>query len=250
MPRILHLLVALFILCSLTTPLWAEAPSLATVVERLQAPFNQNEAATNIHDFSADFFQKARIASLNRTQTGRGTLTVGFAPDGNNESLTRFRWDYSVPEVQHLISDGVTLWVYLPDNHRVMVSSIADHLKQADDPLLFLRSLGHLERHFDLAWDSPMQTAAGDFLVRLTPKQPSAYIQHLTLVVPQQLLVAEQAPRFPLLGVVVATPYGTTTAIEFRDVQLNQHPASETFHFTIPQGVDIVRPTDLTGRAN
>lgn len=211
----------------------------ATLQELLQAPF-QPEAPTEqrISDFSATFAQEAHIASLNRTKQGHGKVTVRF----NADKAASFRWDYLEPEVQHIISNGIKLWVYLPESNRVMISDVAEHLKSGDDPLLFLRSLDNLERHFELSIPEPARSETGAYLLTLTPKEESAYVNTLTLHIPEEVVEGETSKRFPLGGVTILDPNGNTTALKFREVEVNTRPEAKTFSFSVPPGVEIVHP--------
>lgn len=215
----------------------------ATLQQLLQAPFQPDAPAEiSISDFSATFAQEAHIASLNRTKQGGGKVTVRFCTD----KAASFRWDYLEPEVQHIISNGKKLWVYLPESNRVMISSIDEHLKDGDDPLLFLRSLDNLERHFTLSLPEPPRSQSedhpGDYLLTLTPKQDSPYIRNLTLHIPAALLDTAQPGLFPLAGVTILDPNGNTTVLRFNQVETNTAPAPEEFMFTVPPGVEIVHP--------
>lgn len=236
--------------CALSAGLWApihshaaDAISVATLQQKLQAPFKPDAPPQiAITSFRADFDQQAHIASLNRSKDGHGKVSVRF----NADAPAAFRWDYLEPEVQHIISNGKKLWVYLPESNRVMISSIDEHLKDGDDPLLFLRSLDNLERHFTLSLPEPPRSQSedhpGDYLLTLTPKQDSPYIRNLTLHIPAALLDTAQPGLFPLAGVTILDPNGNTTVLRFNQVETNTAPAPEEFMFTVPPGVEIVHP--------
>lgn len=205
----------------------------------LEKPF-QPDATDEIRitDFRANFKQEAHIASLNRSKQGNGKVTVRF----NNDKAASFRWDYLEPEVQHIISNGIKLWVYLPESNRVMISAVNEHLESGDDPLLFLRSLDNLERHFKLSIPEPARTQKGAYLLTLTPKKESAYVSNLTLQIPAQIVEHKNASGFPLGGVTILDPNGNTTALAFSEVEVNTEPKAKTFSFSVPPGVEIVHP--------
>ncbi|MGC9519097.1 MAG: LolA family protein [Desulfuromonadaceae bacterium] len=234
--------VALICTGLLATPISASAQSTvdkAMLRDLLETPF-QPDAATEvrIRDFRADFKQEAHIASLNRSKQGKGKVTVRF----KSEQAASFRWDYLEPEVQHIISNGVKLWVYVPESNRVMISEVDEHLQSGDDPLLFLRSLDNLERHFKLSIPEPARAQNGAYLLTLTPKQESAYVSTLTLQIPAQIVENNNARRFPLEGVTILDPNGNTTALGFDRIEVNTEPEAKTFSFSVPPGVEIVHP--------
>ncbi|MEA3464457.1 MAG: outer membrane lipoprotein carrier protein LolA [Thermodesulfobacteriota bacterium] len=232
----------------LTTPVWAQNSSVSPeqLLELVQQRFNTNNTDYAVHNVEANFYQKAHIASLDRTQTGRGTMSMLFDHGDDNVIRTLFHWHYTVPSKQQVISDSKTLWVYMPDNNQVMVSEVNNQSYYSEDPLLFLRNLGKLSNHFSVVWGVKQRNNEGDYLLQLTPQRPSVYIKTLTLAVPQWLANATPIAGFPLHRATVLDPTGNTTQIEFRKVKINQNDNREQFTFAIPEGVEIVRPSDLT----
>ncbi|MDD2557016.1 MAG: outer membrane lipoprotein carrier protein LolA [Desulfuromonadaceae bacterium] len=249
-PRVPRKLLCLLCACALSAGLWTPAPShaateisVATLQQKLQAPFKSDAPSQlAITSFRADFDQQAHIASLKRSKDGHGKVSVRF----NADAPAAFRWDYLEPEVQHIISNGKKLWVYLPESNRVMISSIDEHLNDGDDPLLFLRSLDNLDRHFKLSIPDPPRSQSGDqlgdYLLTLTPKQESTYMRNLTLHIPAGLIDGTQPERFPLAGVTILDPNGNTTVLRFNQAKTNTASVPEEFTFRVPPGVEIVRP--------
>jgi outer membrane lipoprotein carrier protein len=119
---------------------------------------------------------------------------------------------------------------------------VAQHLESGDDPLLFLRSLDNLERHFELSIPKPACAENGAYLLTLTPKKESAYVSTLTLHIPQEVVEKNLEDRFPLGGVTIFDPNGNTTALKFDEVEVNTQPAAKSFNFSVPPGVEIVHP--------
>src|SRR5512134_1520276 len=124
-------LLTLVLAAVLAAPLPATAAAkesigLSDVIRALEEPFKAGAAAqTAIADFQGDFFQESRIASLDRIQRGRGRVAVKFERGrGDRVPLALFRWEYDQPTTQEIVSDGETMWVYLPENRQVIQSSI------------------------------------------------------------------------------------------------------------------------------
>src|SRR5512133_1371104 len=117
----------------------AAVVGLNEVVRALESPFKPG--ATNaVRDVRADFFQESHIASLDRTQRGRGEVTFKFDPGVSGRApVAMFNWQYNEPSRQQIISDGQTMWVYLPDSNQVIESDISDIEKaNATNPITFL----------------------------------------------------------------------------------------------------------------
>src|SRR5437762_709587 len=68
-------------------------------------------------DFEADFIQKDQNP-LNRNRQATGHLYL-MRP-------RKMRWDYTTPEEQHFISDGKTVYFYVPSDHQVNKEAVKD----------------------------------------------------------------------------------------------------------------------------
>ncbi|HXV19821.1 MAG TPA: outer membrane lipoprotein carrier protein LolA [Desulfuromonadales bacterium] len=228
-----------------------EDVSLQDVIQTLEGPFKANSATPSaIADFQADFLQESRVASLDRVQKGHGRVTVKFDRTRSDRvSRPLFRWEYDQPTRQEIVSNGKTMWVYVPENHQVIQSDIeASAQPRADDPLAFLTGLGNLSRDFQIAWASPNRDEQGNPVLELRPRQPSAVLQKLLVVVAKDA-VAEATRRgkpgsiFPILSTTVYDPSDNSTRIEFSGVRVNRRLPDSHFNFVPPKGVEVVRPT-------
>ena len=239
--------LSLLILALLGSPLHAEPPTLATVVAAVEAPFKQGSAVA-LKDLQARFIQQSQIATLDQTQEATGQLWLQYDRDLPPESLqTRFRWIYTEPLEQVFVSNGLTIWVYLPDNNQVILSEAVGLDQQPGmlNPVTLLTGLGELSRDFDVAWAEPRATRDGDYRVRLTPRMAPPYLTSIELTVSRVPLGAQGAPYFPLTGLTVIDPNDNRTEIWFRDPKVNEGVDPTLFLFDPPAGVDILRPEDI-----
>jgi len=221
---------------------------LSDIVTALETPFKyQTAEAEKINNFQANFHQQSLLTSIGRTQRGEGSVQFKFFASAE-KSRAKFRWEYRKPSVQEIISDGETLWVYLPENRQVIASDLQKiDTHQGENPVTFLSDLGHLSHNFTIDWGSPEVTSSGDYRLRLTPLNRSQYITQVDIVVSKDavnmwLKQHKTGEIFPILETLVVDPSGNKTAIQFQDVQVNQHLDSELFTFVIPPGVELVDP--------
>ncbi len=243
MKIVLVIALALFTGFSASAAETEEKTSLDRVIEALETPFRL-EGGRGISDFEADFFQLSRLSSLDREQKAHGVVMVKFGKEGE---LPRFRWNYLEPDPQEIVSNGATMWVYVPDNRQVIRSDLSRDLKRAEeDPLLFLTGLGRLTRDFTLSRNEPFLDEEGNFILDLKPRNPSPYIQRLKMVVRKEALAekATGSPVFPLLSSTVIDPAGNVTTIEFRNVRVNRGIPEDRFTFSVPEGVDVLDSAD------
>jgi outer membrane lipoprotein carrier protein len=96
----------------------------------------------------------------------------------------KFRWQYDQPTTQEIVSDGETLWVYLPENNQVIQSNIemVNEARQ-NDPMTFLTGLGNLSRDFQISWASPNRDIDSNYVLELRPRRVSSLMNRLVIVV-------------------------------------------------------------------
>lgn len=257
MKKVLKLTPLLLLIWTLASPASAkEIIGISDVIQTLENPFRIDAVAARgttrsaIADFEADFFQESRLVSLDRTQRGRGRVQVRFdRTRGDRVPLTMFHWTYDQPTNQEMVSDGRTMWVYLPENNQVIQSDI-EFTSQAreNDPMTFLTGLGNLSRDFLITWASPNLDVEGNYVLELKPRRVSQLIHKMQIVVDRDAVFeftrnASTGDLFPFLSTTVYDPNGNATLIEFQDIRVNRGLSDFNFRFMIPAGVDVVRPT-------
>ena len=268
------------VLAATATSAWAV--SLSDVIRTLETPFQTGTAKeSRIYDYSADFFQESKIASLDRLQRANGRVEVAF--DYQREQTVpdvKFHWQYDQPTTQEIVSDGETLWVYLPENNQVIQSNI-EMVNQArqNDPMTFLTGLGNLSRDFQISWAMPNTDIDGNYVLEMKPRRVSSLINRLIIVVDRFAVEAYQNRRqsdqggqpspmgmlqpptppafgafpgqeggtddiwFPIMSTAVYDPNGNSTIIEFSNLRVNLGLPEMRFNFIVPAGVQVVRPT-------
>ena len=178
----------------------------------------------NTNDFEAGFVQEYIGKVMKSPQRGEGK--VYFKKKG------MMRWDYRVPN-QKLISNGLTLWHYQPEEKQVFVSDMSKVIKEKT-PLAFLAGEGDLTRDFNLAHFSESVSQKEDvFVLELLPKEPQPILSKLTLNVNQKTFYVVQADVFDGLGNVTRT--------RFIDIKTNMNLPLFLFQFSIPQGVEVLK---------
>jgi outer membrane lipoprotein carrier protein len=245
-------LILLFLLPAPVLARTGAAVDLSDVIKTLETPFKVDAVRESkggksaIADFQADFLQESLIASLDRAQRGKGTVSVKFPGNRADVQLTMFRWEYEQPAPQEIVSDGKTMWVYLPENGQVIISDIESSDRSgSSDPVAFLTGLGNLSRDFLIDWASPDKDAEGNYVLEMRPRQPSAMIQRMRIVVDRGAVLRKDAgsrPVFPMLSTTVYDPNENRTTIEFRNVRVNRGLPDSFFRFIPPEGVEVLRP--------
>ncbi len=246
----MRIILAALLLLFLPGSLLAATVSLSDVIDTLEAPFKpQTRPPQAINDFQAEFFQESHIASIDRVQRGRGDVSFKFLSLRQDQvPLAMFRWEYRQPSIQEIVSDGETLWVYIPENRQVIESDISSVTqRQSENPVTFLTGLGNLSRDFHIRWGAPDHDREGNYILELEPIRTSQMIQSLQIVVDHRAVTEKlqgiSGNYFPILATSVFDPNGNRTTIEFRDIRVNRNISEHFFRFTRPAGVEVVRPT-------
>src|SRR5262247_3744465 len=130
--------------------------SLPALIDGVQRSF------ARMNDLSADFSQISKDV-LNRTQQAAGHLYL--------KRQRMARWEYTSPEEQLFVSNGKTVYFYVPADKQVNREAVKETL---DDriPLMFLLGRSNLSDEFtkfELLPIKPFLT--GTKVVRMTPKR-------------------------------------------------------------------------------
>jgi len=221
---------------------------LQDVINALEVPF-QGAGAGQVHDVRADFFQESHIAALDRSQRGRGTVAFRFEPgDSRRAPAAMFNWQYQEPSKQEIVSDGRTMWVYLPESRQVIESDLTLASRGgAVNPVTFLAGLGNLSRDFAISYASPNTDSAGNYILERRPRESSPLMRNLQIVVDRNAAQAQASGSkrvyFPILSTTVTDPSDNQTIIKFSNPRVNHGLARSDFRFIPPPGVEVVKPT-------
>jgi outer membrane lipoprotein carrier protein len=172
-------------------------------------------------------------------RTGRAAFTqVVTSPDGAKKRTSsgsfefarpnRFRFAYAKPYEQVIVGDGEQVWLHDVDLQQVTVRPMNQALGATPVALLAGNSL---EREFEL---KPLPSAQGLDWVQATPKVKSESIGF------QSLRVGFKGKT--LAAIELVDSFGQRSVLSFSDVAINVTALPETFRFTPPKGVEVLRP--------
>jgi outer membrane lipoprotein carrier protein len=218
MKKISLLIFSIFILSVLTII----TEVFGTTGEAILVEIQKRYESTN--DLEATFLQEYIGKVMKRVQRGEGK--VFFKKKG------MMRWDYQTPN-QKLISNGLTLWYYQPEENQVFVSDVSKVIKEKT-PLAFLSGEGDLSRDFKiLNFNESVSQKEENFVLELVPKEADAALSKLTLTVDKKTHYVIQADVFDGLGNVTRT--------RFVAIKTNMGLSNSFFNFTIPPGTEVLK---------
>jgi len=143
----------------------------------------------------------------------------------------KMRWTYTAPEKKEFVSDGRTLYSYIPEDQQVLVSKVPP-ADEASSPALFLAGRGDVQRDFTASAPQVPDLGRDELALKLVPKRPEQEYDWLVLVLDRQSLQIRR--------LVTADAQGGTSSFRFSSIKENVGLPDRTFTFTIPRGVDVI----------
>jgi len=178
-----------------------------------------------VQTFSATFKQEFFDPATGERETSAGTLIL--------KKPMKMVWNYAPPTNQKIISDGKTVYLYMPDEKQVTAEPIGDYVASGS-PLLFFAGSTSLSSLFsiELANQPNKASITGEVLLTLTPKEKSLNINRIIIRVDRK--------EWQILGFSIYDWTGSKTEISFTDIMVNKKINDTSFIFTRPKGVEQV----------
>jgi outer membrane lipoprotein carrier protein len=144
----------------------------------------------------------------------------------------KMRWDYATPEKKIMVSDGATLWVYVPEDEQAYKQDLKGNALPAQ--VSFLLGEGKLDKEFDASLTKVDGLAADEVALKMVPKQGTTAYRYIVFVVDDK---SGQVRRTIIYG-----QDGSTNRLSFLEVQQNKGVDDGKFKFTPPAGTHILKP--------
>jgi len=192
------------------------APDLNSLIDGVSRTF------AHMRDFSADFVQLEQN-SLNQKQQGMGHLYL-MRP-------RMARYEYTKPEEQLFVSNGKTVFFYVPADKQVRKGAVRDTF---DDriPLMFLVGRSDLRDEFtSFELLSLKPEIEGTMVIRMHPRRKTDLAELFMEVEPQSYLVRR---------LVISHDDGSRSDLRFSNIRVNSGLKSSLFDFKIPDGVRVL----------
>lgn len=171
----------------------------------------------NVQSLEGEFQETVLDESLKLVDEAKGKLYL--------QRPGQFRWDYSEPYFQSVVSNGKKVWVYDSELEQVTVKTLDASLDET--PAMLLSSDQPVEDTF-LVGD--LVKNDGKDWVELRPKATEAVFASVRLgFAGDELDVMELVDNF-----------GQTTRLTFSGVVKNPKLDGELFEFIPPPGVDVI----------
>lgn len=195
-------------------PVRAGALDVASVVRKVQERYDA------IRDLVADVEQETHMAKLGKTLRTQGTVV--FKKPG------KMRWEMQNGVGETIVADGVTLWIYRPEDQQVIRMPFTEAFRSTT-PISFLTGVGRISDDFDATLGEQVDSRLA---LVLTPKRKEADLGSLRLFV--------QTDSFDIVGAEVTDPLGNVSRLRLKNILRNTGVPDERFAFQVPPGVDVL----------
>ncbi|MGB9232905.1 MAG: outer membrane lipoprotein carrier protein LolA [Terriglobales bacterium] len=181
-----------------------------------------DEHYNHLRSLEADFTEIYRGSGTEREESG--TLLL--------KKPRKMRWEYRSPRVKLFVSDGQSVWFYLPAEKQLRRTDLR-RLDDVRSPIAFLLGKTKLEKELQGLSEAPDQAPihSGDTVLRGVPR---GFVDQLSEV---QL---EITPAHQIARIVLVEPDGGTTEFRFSGWKENSDMADSQFRFSPPAGVETI----------
>ncbi|MBT5029017.1 MAG: outer membrane lipoprotein chaperone LolA [Nitrospinaceae bacterium] len=173
-----------------------------------------------ISTYEADFTQKSYVKMMNQTQSVEGKVKI--------KKPGKMKWVYGAPDTQILISDGINLWLYIPEEEQATKVPV-ENIYSSNTPALFLAGKGKLTESFNV---ESVSDNGQSIHVSLVPKSTEQSLERLTLRADKK--------NYQITGSTVYDKLGNKTEIRFSRIRINREIPNEQFQLKTPPGVEIL----------
>jgi len=169
--------------------------------------------------FEADFRQISKLAALDITEIASGKAV--FSHPG------KMRWTYLEPEHHEIITNGVSLWIYRPEEHQVMKGN-ASSFFNAGAGGAFLSDISLVRKHYVARIKEVNQEYVE---IELYTKKKTPDISLIEIRISQE--------TSEIVRVTTHNTYDDTTLFEFSNIQFAKIDPG-VFEFELPEDINII----------
>ena len=210
--KTLVLLMSGFALLSVSSPAQDLGWTAEEVTEKMR------EAFAEVSTLRASFIQTVKFGFTNIEQTFEGRLVLKKPKKYRIES-----------EHQTVVTDGTTVWLYSPVNRQLVV----DHFKENANSVSPENFLTTLPSTYYVSLLAREETTGRPLLVlRMVPKDDRSFIQSVKLWIDEK--------KWEVRKIQVVDANETETTYLLKDVETNVRLDDGLFHFSPPEGTEIV----------
>lgn len=178
------------------------------------------------------FLSDVKTLHANFTQTIINEQGIELEKSGGEVFLMRpdkFRWNYTHPYQQTIVTDGFLLWFYDVDIEQISVRDIST--ARSSMPLAVLSHNKAIEQHFVI---EDMKDIEQSKWVKLIPNDTDTQYENIRFGFEQGNLIM----------IVILDKFDQVTRIDLSETIINEYIDPSIFDFNPPDGVDVIGNLD------
>jgi len=187
------------------------------------AAFSEETTITEFELFLAD--NQRITGEFQQTISGEtGELIQSASGEFWVQQPNKFRWDYSKPYIQKIISNGSKVWIYDEDLEQLTIKKVSS--AQGTSPLAIFDASKPLNESFIV---EQLSSFNGISWIQLIPRAETSSFESIDIgLSEQQLKYMNMHDHF-----------GQTTKLIFNELTAPESINQSVFEFTAPEGVDV-----------
>jgi outer membrane lipoprotein carrier protein len=189
-------------------------PNLEEILTRIEKRYG-------VSNISALFEQTSVIKALDIRDSATGKIYI--------QQPGKMRWEYLQPDKQIIISDGVQLWIYRPDDDQVMIGKAPDFFGDGKGAS-FLSDIRKMRKNFTISLENRPDT--DNHVLKLVPLRKGLDLALIYLSV--------SWANFDIEEIVTYNSYNDETRIALKDAKRGLPLDESLFKFSVPPGVEIL----------
>jgi outer membrane lipoprotein carrier protein len=175
-----------------------------------------------MRDLSTDFVQVFQD-SLNQKRQESGHLYL--------RRPRMMRWEYQSPEEKLFISDGKTVYFYVPGERQVNKDKVSEAIDERM-PLMFLVGQSDLRKEFSqISLLNSKPFLAGTKVLRMYPKRKSDV---------KEIVMEVDPANYHIRRLLLTYSDGSLSEFIFSNVRTNTGVQASLFEFKVPAGVQVL----------
>ena len=180
--------------------------------------------------FEAHFVQESHLKAMGMVDTAKGHLYFGRPG--------MMRWHYKIPEEYLIITDGVTVWIYRPEDNQVMLGRSVDYFGSKEGADFFSKP-GELSKEFIVELAPEKLQERDHYVLKLVPRTERPSLAELYLSISKK--------TFDVAKSVSSNVFGDETTLRFERYRFDRALDPSLFVFEIPNGAEVVQLQDERG---
>lgn len=187
---------------------------LADIIQKIEKRYYKT-------GFSTTFNQESTLKAMQITDTASGKAFFKYPG--------KMHWEYEMPEKQHIITDGITLWIFKPEDNQVMMGKMSAYFNNGKGAS-FLSDITMIQKNFDISLEP--ESSDRYYHLKLLPKDKAIDLSRIILAVSKT--------NFNVEEVVTFNTYGDKTHITLNKIEFDANIDDGNFTFTILKEMDIL----------